>query len=179
MDVPTWIQYVTAIGTVATPILVAVLTVVGWRLRNRLERQAQLEDQLRTDRIGIYNVILEPFIILLTTDASWQSDPKHKNRDKNQIAQDLLLSIDYRRKAFQMSLVGSDGVVKAYNDLMQFFYREGSHPGPQTTEQTKTMMALLGGFLLEIRRSMGNEATSLQNWDMLEWFMTDARKWRS
>ena len=39
-------------------------------------------------------------------------------------------------------------------------------------------MALLGTFLLEIRRSMGNEATKLTNWQMLEWFLTDARTWR-
>jgi hypothetical protein len=26
---------------------------------------------------------------------------------------------------------------------------------------------------------MGNEATTLSNWDMLEWFLTDARKSRS
>ena len=118
-------------------------------------------------------------MILLTTDAAWQSDPKNKNRDKNQVAQKLFFSVDYRRKAFQMSLVGSDSVVKAYNDLMQFFYRQGSNPASQTTDQLKEMMSLLGGFLLEIRRSMGNESTTLENWDMLEWFMTDARKWRS
>ena len=50
-----WIQYVTAFGAVATPILVAVLTIIGWRLRNRLERQAQL----RSDRVGIYNEICQ------------------------------------------------------------------------------------------------------------------------
>jgi hypothetical protein len=40
------------------------------------------------------------------------------------------------------------------------------------------MMSLLGAFLLEIRRGMGNETTKLDNWDMLEWFLTDARKYR-
>ena len=25
---------------------------------------------------------------------------------------------------------------------------------------------------------MGNESTRLDNWDMLEWFLTDARKYR-
>lgn len=38
-------------------------------------------------------------------------------------------------------------------------------------------MNLLGAFLLEIRRSMGNEMTTLSNWQMLEWFMQDARSW--
>jgi hypothetical protein len=37
---------------------------------------------------------------------------------------------------------------------------------------------LLGSFLLEIRRSMGNEDTDLDNLEMIEWFITDARKYR-
>ena len=38
------------------------------------------------------------------------------------------------------------------------------------------MMSLIGLLLLEIRKSMGNEETKLNEWDMLEWFITDARK---
>jgi len=178
MDERSWLDYATAIGAIATPILVAVLGAVGWRLRTRLERQAELEDQLRSDRVEIYNEILEPFIILLTTDAAWQADPKSRKRDKNQVAQEIMLSVAYRKKAFQMSLVGSDSVVKAYNDLMQFFYQRGDGSQPTQSDDLKTIMKLLGGFLLAIRQSMGNESTKLDSWDMLEWFMTDARKWR-
>lgn len=178
MDEHNWIDYATAIGAIATPILVAILGGVGWRLRNRLERQAELEDQLRSDRVEIYNEILEPFIILLTTDAAWQADPKNKNKKKDQIAQQILLSVAYRKKAFQMSLVGSDAVVKAYNDLLQFFYERNDQTQPTQPDELKKMMSLLGGFLLAIRKSMGNESTKLDNWDMLEWFMSDARKWR-
>ena len=177
MDERHWIDYLTAIAAVATPVLVAFLAAVGWRLRTRLERQAALEDQLRSDRIEIYNSILEPFVLLLTTDAAWHADPKNKHRDKDQIAQQRLLSVDYRKQAFQLSLVGSDNVVKAYNNLMQFFYGRG-----ETTKfaeaDVKQMMVLLGSFLLEIRRSAGGDETELNSWDMLEWMFTDARKYR-
>jgi hypothetical protein len=89
-----------------------------------------------------------------------------------------LLSLEYREQGFRLSLVGSDAVVRAYNNLMQYFYqRQGSSPPKEV--DIKEMMALLGQFLLEVRRSMGNEATTLSNWDMLEWFLTDARKYRS
>lgn len=117
MNEPTSLDYFTAIGSVATPILVLILTGFGWRLRTRLERTIPLEDKLREDRIGTYNKILEPFIILLTSDAAWQADPKNKN--KNQLAQRKLISLEYREQGFRLSLVGSDAVVKAYNDLMQ------------------------------------------------------------
>jgi hypothetical protein len=43
----------------------------------------------------------------------------------------------------------------------------------------KDMMSLLGQFLLEIRRSTGNESTKLDKWDMLEWFLKDAREFQS
>ena len=173
-----WLDYLTAFGSVATPILVLFLAGVGWRIRTQLERRHALEDRLREDRIQTYNDILEPFIILLTTEAAWATDPKQKGKDRTTVAAQKLLSLEYRQKGFKLSLVGSDPVVKAYNDLMQFFY---SHSGVAEGSKLdhREMMALLGKFLLEIRRSMGNEATTLDNWGMLEWFMTDARKLRS
>lgn len=173
----TWLAYVTAIGAIATPILVLALTGVGWRLRTRLERQFSLEDKLREDRIGTYNAILKPFIILLTSDAAWVTDPKNKGKDKNEIAFRSLLSLEYREQAFRLSLVGSDAVVKSYNNLMQYFFQRGENDA--TEADVTEMMALLGQFLLEIRRSMGNESTTLGNWQMLEWFLTDARKYAS
>jgi hypothetical protein len=173
----TWLDYLTAFGAVATPLLVLTLTGVGWRLRTRFERQAALEDKLREDRIGTYNAILKPFIILLTSDAAWQSDPKNKSKDKDEIAKRTLLSLEYREQGFRLSLVAPDPVVKSYNNLMQFFFglEESSAP---TNANVIVMLGLLGQFLLEIRRSMGNEATKVSNWEMLEWFMKDARKYR-
>ena len=178
MNEPTWIDYVTAIGAVATPILVLILAGLGWRIRKRLERRLELEDKLREDRIKAYNQILEPFIILLMPDAAWETDPKNKGVDKNALAQQKLLSLQYREQAFRMALVGSDAVVRSYNELMQYFYRRADQATDTTVADVKDMMELLGGFLLEIRKSMGNESTSLDNWDMLEWFLTDARQYR-
>jgi hypothetical protein len=86
-----------------------------------------------------------------------------------------LLSLEYREQGFRLSLVGADPVVKSYNNLMQYFYSRGEQT-PASEPDVAEMLKLLGQFLLEIRRSMGNEMTSLSNWEMLEWFFTDARK---
>jgi hypothetical protein len=177
MKEKTWLDYITAFGAIATPILVLMLTAVGWRLRAGIERRMALEDKLRDDRIGTYNAILKPFIILLTSDAAWRSDPKNEGKDKHETATRMLLSLEYREEGFRLSLVGSDPVVKSYNNLMQYFYQR-TEESPADESAVKEMMALLGQFLLEIRRSMGNEATGLTNWDMLDWFLTDARKYR-
>lgn len=192
-----WQSNVTAIGSIITPFLVMLLTAVGWKIRTGINRRNELEDKLREERIKVYNIILEPFILILMPEAAWQTDPKNKNRDKGKIADAKLLSLVYRENAFNMSLVGSDAVVRAYNNLMQYFYTLGTsetntknvqvdEPGkePDKEEQVKTsslkeMIVLLGKFLLEIRKSMGNESTKLDYWDMLEWWMTDARKLKS
>jgi hypothetical protein len=177
MSEATWLDYITAFGAATTPLLVLILTGIGWRLRTRTERQIALEDKLREDRIGTYNAILKPFIILLTTDAAWQSDPKNQGRDKNETAIRTLLSLEYREQGFRLSLVGSDAVVRSYNNLLQYFYQRGENSSA-TEAEVREMMSLLGQFLLEIRRSMGNETTKMSNWEMLEWFMTEARKYR-
>jgi hypothetical protein len=176
---PTWLDYVTALGAIATPVLVLALTGIGWRIRSRLERHAALEDKLRDDRIATYNAILEPFIVLLTSDAAWDSDPKKRGKTKQETAQRTLISLDYRKQGFRMSLVGTDAVVRSYNELMQYFYARADVASGANEVDAKEMLELLGQFLLEIRRSMGNEATKLTNWDMIEWWMSDARKLRS
>lgn len=177
---PTWLNYLSAIGAIATPLLVLGLTALGWKIRHDLERRLDLEGKLREDQISAYNEILEPFIVLLMSDLAWKTDPKNKGKDKNQLATQAMLSLAYRRQAFKLSLVGTDSVVMAYNDLMQHLFHMADGEGLDNTavSDPKELIGLLGKFLLEIRKSMGNEATSLDKWDMLEWFLTDARKMR-
>ena len=112
-----FLDYLMAAGTILTPIFVLVAGVIVWKYRQSIERKIKLEEQLRDDRIEIYNQILEPFIILLMNDAAWASDPKNRNKDKNKIATTKMLSLEYRKTSFRLSLIGSDAVVSAYNDL--------------------------------------------------------------
>ncbi|MCF7989934.1 MAG: hypothetical protein K9M02_05780 [Thiohalocapsa sp.] len=154
-----WIDYVTAIGSVATPMLVLALTAVGWRYRQAIERQSKLDEKLREDRIATYNEILEPFVLILMSEKSWNSDPKNKSINKVDIAKKKVHSVSYRQASLKLALVSEDAVVMAFNDLMQYFYGARSTEGEQN-ELIKGM-GLLGSFLLEIRRSMGNEATKL------------------
>ncbi|MNZ21426.1 hypothetical protein D3C78_384990 [compost metagenome] len=179
MNESTWVTYLTAIGAIATPLLLAIFGGIGWRFRTHLERKLELENKLRDHRIEIYNQILEPFIVIFMTDAAWQMDPKNKGKDKFKIGVAQALSLEYRKQAFRLALVGSDGVVKAYNDLMQSFYNSEDDNSSATEEKAKNMISLVGKLLLEIRKSMGNESTDLDKWSMLEWFISDARKYRN
>ena len=58
---------------------------------------------------------------------------------------------------------------------ISFNFSQGDNP-VASDEKLKAMLSLHGSFLLEIRKSMGNEDTKLDRWQMLEWFMTDVRK---
>jgi len=114
---------------------------------------------------------------MFMSDAAWQADPKNKNKDKIEIFTKKALSLDYKKQAFRLAITGSDGVVNAYNELMQTLFQ--SADSPYDEKKMKHMMGLIGHLLLEIRRSTGNESTKLDRWGMLEWFITDVRNYRT
>jgi hypothetical protein len=176
MEEKHWLEFVTAIGSIATPVIVLIISSIGWNAKNRIERKIDLENKLRDDRIEIYNKILEPFIILLMSDAAWECDKKNKGKDKGSIATSTMLTLEYRRHGFKLALMANDSVVKAYNNLMQYIYNMEEAQKSGEIDFVKDMMELLGNFLIEIRKSMGNEATKLDFWDMCEWWMSDTRK---
>lgn len=167
--------------------MVLLLTGIGWHIKTKLEstrgkdtlvqeRIRELEDKLRTDRIETYNQLLEPFFVLFTTDAVFSNDPKYKGKNKDQLSIGKMLTVEYRKVGYKPSLIADDSIVRAYNKLMQFFYK-GQHEGLEAKEllvRTSQWIKLLSVLLLEIRKSMGNQHTSLTNWEMIEWFMTDA-----
>lgn len=74
-----------------------------------------------------------------------------------------------------MTLIGSDEVVRGFDELMQFFFSLGADSGGASPDKAADMLELLGTFLLEIRRSLGNEETNLETINMFEWFIKDAR----
>lgn len=88
-----------------------------------------------------------------------------------------MLTVDYRKVGFKLSLLADDSVVRSYNQLMQFFYQAEENTD-ELEIKTSHWIKLLADLLLEIRKSMGNQATELSNWEMLEWFMTDVKKMR-
>ncbi|WP_404301147.1 hypothetical protein [Alicycliphilus denitrificans] len=180
---------ISAIATLITPILLVILGGIGWLIQNRIEssqikqeaqtkRIAELEDKLREDRLATYNALLEPFFLLFTSDAAVAHDPKYKNKKKDEIALARMLSVEYRQVGFKLSLVANDEVVRAYSELMQFFYHT-ERDGRPIDEKTSHWIALMGTLLLEIRKSMGNQSSSLDRWEMIEWFMQDASKMKA
>jgi hypothetical protein len=173
-----WLSYLTAFGAIATPVLVLALAVVGWKLRQSIDLRLKQENRMAQDRFDTYNIILEPFALLLMTQAAWEREGQNREKSKSEAALARLLSSDYRNAAFRLSMIANDDVVLAYNALIQFFSSQGGQPA-SSGEKLKAVLGLLGQLLLEIRKSMGHQATRLDHWQMLEWFMTDVRKIRN
>lgn len=175
-------------GAILTPLLLGIMSVVGWSIKQRvesgqqrelqaIEHTRQLEGEMREDRLAVYMEILQPFVLVFSKDQGFLQDKAYRGKTKDQVIEEIMVSIDFRRAAFRMSLFASDEVLTAYNTLMQFFYSRDADT-PSTTLETGQMMRLFGEFLLAIRRSVGNEGTKLDYMGMLEWLITDIRDYR-
>jgi len=145
------------------PTLLVVLGgVIAWFIKSNIEEFRAIEEKLRKERRNIYVQILDPYIRLF-------ADIKVKGPDE---ALKRITSYDYRKTAFELNLFGSDEVVRAYNNLMKHAYEV------ETTgiQDPKEMMRLWGKLLLEIRKSLGNKKTKLDEFDMLRAMVKDIDK---
>jgi hypothetical protein len=152
-----WIQ------VVAPPLLMVLGGIITWFLKSRVDELQAVEEHLRAERRRIYSDILEPYIRLFgglkTGEGQSQATKK-------------ILSYDYRKTAFELGLIGSDEVVRAYNDMMQYFYKAG----PSGPEDPTEGIRLWGVLLLKIRRSLGNRKTKLSEVEMLRGMITDIER---
>lgn len=172
----TWLDYATALGSIATPIFVLFLTGIGWKLKSANERRVELENQLREDRIKTYNQILEPFIIAYMNEGAWKKDKKYNKLSQIDFAISIINSLEYRESCFKLALMAPDSLVKSFNNLLQNFFNTDLSLEKDKLSIFKITVELFGDFLIEIRKSMGNENTKLEYWDMCEFWMTDVRK---
>lgn len=141
----TTLETIAAYGSIVTPILIAILSSAILMFQRRADaaqkreeaqrdRAQRLEEGMRADRIQIYNEILRPFIMIFgavkqesAAGARRRFKPGRQNQQREAMdAGEIMRSTEYREAAFKLSLFASDGVVKAFNDLMQFAYQTES-----------------------------------------------------
>jgi len=145
------------------PTLLLVLGgIITWFIKSKIEELRAIEEKLREERRSIYAQILDPYIRLF-------ADLRGRGPDE---AFKRITSYDYRKTAFDLNLFGSDEVVRAYNNLMKHAY-EAEATGNQNPRK---MMSLWGKLLLEIRKSLGNKKTKLNEFDMLRAMIKDIEK---
>lgn len=151
-----------------------IIPVVIWLVGNKISNIRQLEEKLRDDKIEIYNRVLEPYFLMFSTPAVIQGSYKSKQGQQKtgvDLASEKILSIDYQYYGFKLSLLGSDKVVRAYNNLMQAFYNSkqlGDDVGLDFIKYTSVL-------LLEVRKDLGNSSSKLHEFELLEWKIKDIR----
>lgn len=148
-----WLQIIGA------PLLIGLGGIITWIIKSKIEELRSLEGRLREERRKVYRQILEPYIRLF-------ADLKDKGPEE---ALKDIISYNYKKVAFDLYLFGSDEVVYAYNALMKHTY----NAEVTREKKPKEMMRLWGKFLLEIRKSLGNKNTNLNELDMLRGLVKD------
>ena len=135
-----WIETIDWIQWIAVPLFGAIFGGSGWLLRSRIEEFRREQEKLRSDRRRIYTQLLEPYILMF----SGINSP-----DTMEEARQQIISFEHRKVLFEINLVGSDSVAKAFNDMMQYFYRSNDS---QLQQDPGEMMLQFGNLLLAIRR---------------------------
>jgi len=150
------------VNVLITPLFGAAVGFAVWYFQSRIDTLRRAQERLHDERRKIYSDVLEPFIRVF----AGLREPKEMQKAMRQ-----LVSFEYRRTAFEFSLMGSDEVVRAFNDMMQYIYKfdgEGeAKPDP------KQMMRLWGAFLLQIRKSVADPKTALTDVEMLRGIIKD------
>lgn len=188
---PSIVEIINSIGIVATPLLLILLSGIGWFIKRRFERSQEIQEQfrqraekleqeIRSERLQIYDAILEPFILMFTKDLPNQGRRNSRTTSNADKALDIMLSVEYRQTAFKLMLFANDDVARAYKLMMQSAYDldddQSSSSSDALNEYQSQLLTALCKFLLEIRKSVGNENTDLEALEMLEWMITDYQK---
>ena len=147
----------------------SLLMIIGglivWIIKSKIEELRAIEEKLREDRRKIYEQILDPYIQLFT------------NLEKTEEAMKKITSYEYKKTSFNLYLFGSDSVIRAYNQMVKYAFESETS---KTQESYKQMVVILWGkFMLEIRKSLGNKRTKLNELDMLEGLLKDMEKIKS
>lgn len=150
--------YFTLIVGLGTPVLVTVGGVISWFLKSRKEELKAIEEKALEKRVTIYNEILNPLIVLFAKGAS---DKEKQNALKQ------IVTVEYKKAAFNLITFGSDELVNSYNLMMQSFYKGEADIDPQLS------LKKFAAFILSIRKDLYNKNTRLKEWDMLKFMITD------
>lgn len=128
-------------------------------LKSKIENLREMERRLNDKRWQIYIKVLEPYFILF-------SDIKGKGVDK---AIEKINTSEYRQSTFELNIFGSDEVVRANNKMYQFLYKN------RDLSKKNTVVILFGKLILEIRKSISNKKTKLDEIEMLESMIKDIK----
>lgn len=144
-----------------SPILITIGGIISWFMKSRLEGLREIEARAIEKRIKTYETIIEPFILMLNS----RGNKKDETR-----ASTLIVSLEYKKAAFNLVTFGSDQMVRAFNKMMQHFYKNNQENDSNFANNT---MRHLCDFLLTIRKDLYNPKTKLKRSEAIQWLIKD------
>lgn len=153
---------------IISPVLITIGGLFTWFLKSKREDILLADEKTREFKLKTYESLLEPFYILFTFNLSQKEKDKGVNK---------MLSVEYRKAAFNLMTFGSDDVVKSYNKLMQAFFNIKSEDFQDDgNEYAVIMLSALSDLLLNIRKDIYTKRTKLKRSELLEFMITDITK---
>jgi hypothetical protein len=152
MEIVATSTWITAVGI---PTLLALGGFLAWAIRTTIEDYREAERQLTAERRGLYERVLEPFLLpLITSGDEAEAVAAMQNETFD--------SPEYRRAVFEVTLYASDDVVRALGDITNSENDPSSNP-----------LVLWARLLRAIRKSVGNKGSQLSLADMLRPMISD------
>ena len=174
---PSTLDDIATIATIVTPILLALILFLQRRFEAARKKEdddraraQRLEDEMRETRMELGEKALEPFFEVLNATKQPEQARGRRSARSRQTDTPAIDFAEFRRIAFRLSLYGDDDVLKAFNRFMRLAY---SMEGGQKSDDPESILRPLGGLILAIRKSAGNEATSLDELEILQWMISD------
>lgn len=152
-------------------LLVSVFSVVltRWIERNKefVQRQWQLEQEIRKEHLPIYQTLVEFIIRILT--GSKTGNPLTPDE-----VQDFFINFTQK-----ILVWGSDRFLKDFSAFRESteLYAEQAKSGGDNTEALKATMLSLEKLLYRIRADYGHGNKGLKEGDLLTYFITDIRNY--
>ncbi|WP_374361973.1 hypothetical protein [Cloacibacterium sp.] len=150
-----------------SPILLTIGGIISWFLKAKREELLSIEEKNREKKIKTYETLLEPYIYALTNTIN------EKERDKG-IAK--MLTLEYKKAAFNLTTFGSDEVIYSYNRIMQLFFNKDENQ--DSNEYGIKLITYFSDLLLNIRKDLYSKKTKLKKSNLLEFMMTDINKYK-
>ena len=149
------LQILVALGPT---LLVIIGGLISWYLKEKSEKYKLHREKLIEEKRSNYIKILEPSIRALAGI---------RNVKDQKIANELITSFNYQKTVFELMMFGSDDVIKAFNNLQQYVYKNTN------SINSKILLEKLGSVVLEVRKDLGNKNTKLEPLDMLQAVVRD------
>ena len=141
---------------------------------NQIKKTNSVQEKLREDRRKFYFDLLDPYLFLFRS-ISMQNlsnqeikTPDDQAAKRTAIENEFLqkaLSPEYKKTSAELILLGSDKVIKAYNELVHYTALKETTVDNDTD---LTIIVLFASLFLEIRKDLGAHKTKLAEDEILK-----------